>query len=68
MTDLDVWISQAEAARLRRVSPQAISELVKKGRFRTLEIGGKLLVHREDVVKYRRRKGGRPRKDRTDDS
>jgi excisionase family DNA binding protein len=53
-TDLDasLWISQSEAARLRSVSRQAISNLVKKGRFRTLEIGGKVLVHRDDVESY----------------
>ena len=53
-TDLDTgsWISQSEAARLRAVSRQAIALLVKKGRFRTLEIGGKVLVHRKDVELY----------------
>jgi len=30
-----------EAARLRRVSRQAIADLMKKNRFRTLKIGGK---------------------------
>jgi excisionase family DNA binding protein len=53
-TDLDsvLWISQAEAARLRSVSRQAIAALVKKGRFRTLKIGGKVLVHRQDVEAF----------------
>jgi excisionase family DNA binding protein len=53
-TDLDTesWISQSEAARLRSVSRQAIASLVKKGRFRTLEIGGKVFVHRKDVESY----------------
>ena len=54
------WISQAEAAELRRVSRQAISQLVQKGRFRTLEIGGRMLVHREDVMNFEPEKGGRP--------
>lgn len=43
------WISQADAARLRGVSRQAISKLVQKGRLRTLTIGGHVLVHRDDV-------------------
>lgn len=53
-TDLDsvLWISQSEAARLRAVSRQAIAALVKKGRFRTLKIGGKVLVRREDVEAF----------------
>jgi hypothetical protein len=53
-TDLGAgsWISQSEAARLRSVSRQAIALLVKKKRFRTLDIGGKLLVHRKDVESY----------------
>lgn len=44
------WISQADAARLRGVSRQAISKLVQKGRLRTLTIGGHTLVHRDDVL------------------
>jgi len=44
------WISQADAARLRGVSRQAISKLVQKGRLRTLTIGGHVLVHRDDVL------------------
>jgi len=39
--DPSAWISQTEAARLRRVSRQAIADLMKKNRFRTLKIGGK---------------------------
>jgi len=50
------WLSQADAARLRGVSRQAISKLVRKGRLRTLTIGGYVLVHRDDVI---RRKTGR---------
>jgi excisionase family DNA binding protein len=50
--DLSLWISQSEAARWRSVSRQAISNLVKKGRFRTLNIGGKVLVHRQDVESF----------------
>ncbi|MFQ5572220.1 MAG: helix-turn-helix domain-containing protein [Rhodothermales bacterium] len=56
----DDWLSQAEAAELRGVSRQAIFQLVQKGRFRTLEIGGRTLVHRDDVLNFEPDKGGRP--------
>ncbi|MEL6445875.1 MAG: helix-turn-helix domain-containing protein [Bacteroidota bacterium] len=58
--DPEDWISQAEAADLRGVSRQAISQLVQKGRFRTLDIGGRTLLLREDVQGYEPDKGGRP--------
>jgi excisionase family DNA binding protein len=56
------WISQAEAARVRGVSPQAIGRLVNKGRFRTLQIGGRVLLDRRDVENYKPKRTGRPRK------
>ena len=46
------WISQAEAARLRKVSRQAISLLVKKGRLPVLKIGGRVFVHRKEVEEF----------------
>ncbi len=54
------WISQAEAARLRGVSRQAIARLVKRGRLRVLKIGGRLLVRREDVERFIPEQPGRP--------
>ena len=56
------WISQAEAARIRGVSRQAIARLIKKGRFRVLAIAGKTLLKRADVTSYEREQPGRPRK------
>jgi excisionase family DNA binding protein len=56
------WISQAEAARIRNVSRQAIARLIKKGRFQVLKIGGKVLVRRSDVTTYEPEQPGRPRK------
>lgn len=56
------WISQAEAARIRRVSRQAISRLIKKGRFHILKIGGKVLLKRSEVKAYEPEQPGRPRK------
>jgi len=55
------WISQAEAARLRGVTRQAIARLVKRERLRTLEIGGHTLVHRADVESFEPHPAGRPR-------
>jgi excisionase family DNA binding protein len=50
--DASQWISQAEAARLRGVSRQAIAELVRRGRFKTLSIGGKTLLRRSEVEEF----------------
>jgi excisionase family DNA binding protein len=58
----DDWISQAEAARIRGVSRQAISRLIQKGRFKTLEIGGRVLVKKSEVDAFEPEQPGRPRK------
>jgi len=58
----DKWVSQSDAARIRDVSPQAIGRLVNKGRFRTLRIGGRVLLDRREVQTYKPRQKGRPRK------
>lgn len=64
--DANEWISQAEAARLRGVSRQAIAILVKKGRLPILKIGGRLLVRRKDVESFRPEPAGRPPNDAID--
>jgi hypothetical protein len=56
------WVSQSEAARIRGVTPQAIENLMKKGRFRTLSIGGRALLDRREVENYEPKRTGRPRK------
>jgi excisionase family DNA binding protein len=58
------WISQAEAARIRGVSPQAIARLIQKGRFKPLEIGGRLLLRRTEVENYQVKPPGRPKNQR----
>jgi excisionase family DNA binding protein len=58
------WISQAEAARLRGVSREAIYNLVKKNRFTTFRIGDKTLINREDVENYQPQPSGRKPKKR----
>ena len=45
---------------MRGVSRQAIARLIKKGRFRILEIGGKILLRREDIKAYQPEAPGRP--------
>jgi excisionase family DNA binding protein len=56
----DDWISQAEAARLRGVSRQAIARLIKRGRVGVLKIGGRLLVRRQDIEQFEPEPPGRP--------
>ena len=58
----DDWISQAEAARLRQVSRQAISKLVRGNRLRTIEVGGHVLIRREDIKNFAPKKAGRPKR------
>lgn len=60
LDETEEWISQAEAARLRKVSRQAISMLVKKGRLPVLKIGGRVFVHRKEVQEFIPEPGGRP--------
>ena len=58
---LSEWMSQAEAARLRQVTRQAIAKLVKKGRLRSAKVGGHILVNRGDVESFEPRLPGRPK-------
>jgi excisionase family DNA binding protein len=58
----DDWISQAEAARLRGVTRQAVARLIKRQRVATLKIGGRLLIKRKDIEEFKPDKGGRPPK------
>lgn len=55
------WISQAEAARLRKVSRQAISKLIRNRRLRYMQIGGHILVNRFDVENFQPLEPGRPK-------
>lgn len=60
--DSDELITQAEAARLRKVSLPSINELVRRGRLRSAERYGKTLVYRSEVLAFRPEKGGRGKK------
>ena len=60
LLDAGEWISQAEAARIRGVSRQAIARLVKKGRLEVWSVGGRELVRRTEVEQFVPEPGGRP--------
>jgi len=60
--DIGEWISQAEAARIRGVSKQAIAKLISRKRLSAREIGGRKLVRRSEVEAFVPMPIGRPRK------
>jgi len=51
-------IRQATAAKLRGVAPEAISDLIKRGRLRSVVIDGVPHVYRSEVLKFERQKPG----------
>jgi excisionase family DNA binding protein len=56
MSDL---ISQADAARLRGVSRAAIRDLIRRGRIRSIAIGGRELVFQSEIESFEKEKPGR---------
>jgi len=54
-------ISQAEAARLRGVTRAAIQDLVRRGRIRSIDVGGRALVYRSEIANYEQGEPGRPK-------
>jgi predicted DNA-binding protein YlxM (UPF0122 family) len=50
--DLADYISQAEAARIRGVSKQAIADLISRGRLTTVNIADRTLVLRSEVETF----------------
>jgi hypothetical protein len=57
------YISQAEAARIRGVSNQAIADLIRRGRLTTVSVAGRTLVLRSEVEAFvPKPKLGRPPK------
>lgn len=58
-TNDDELITQSEAAQLREVTVAAISALVQRGRLRSVERFGKVLVYRGEVMAFEREKPGR---------
>jgi hypothetical protein len=64
--DVADLVTQAEAAEIRGVSRAAITDLVKRGRLRTVELFGKKLVYRSEIEnfapEYKGWPKGKPRK------
>lgn len=60
-SDLNDLITQAEAARIRGVTREAIYGLVLRGKLTVVEIGGQKFVRRSEVETYTPEVGGRPR-------
>ncbi len=51
-------ISQAEAARIRGVTRAAIRDLIRRERLRSVAIGGRELVYRNEVEAFEKDKPG----------
>lgn len=67
--DMADLITQAEAARIRGVTPASIAELVTRGRLRHVQMFGKRLVFRSEVEAFEREHKGWPKgKPRKQDS
>jgi len=58
--ELEDLITQAEAARMRNVSREAIYGLVARRKLNVVEIGGQKFVRRSEVESYTPEIGGRP--------
>lgn len=58
--DPSSWISQAEAARIRGVTRQAMHRLIQRGKLSTLEVGGHVLVSRAEIEAFQPGEAGRP--------
>jgi predicted DNA-binding protein YlxM (UPF0122 family) len=59
--DMSDLITQAEAAEMRGVSRAAITDLVKRGRLRTVEMFGKKLVYRSEITNFEKEHKGWPK-------
>jgi hypothetical protein len=46
------WISQAEAARIRGVSQQAIANLIRRGRLTAITVAGRMVVLCSEVESF----------------
>ncbi len=63
--DMADLISQAEAARMRGVTRAAIQDLVRRGRIRSVSVGGRALVYRSEIEGYEQGEPGRPKSNRS---
>jgi hypothetical protein len=46
------WVSFGETARIWNMDRRSVKQRVRKGHFRTLELNGRTLIDREDVLKH----------------
>jgi predicted DNA-binding protein YlxM (UPF0122 family) len=60
--NLENYISQVEAARMRGVSKQAIADLIRRGRLTTVKVADRNLVLRSEVEGFVAQPNGRPPK------
>ncbi len=56
--DITDLITQTEAAQLRGVRQSSLNSLVSRGRLRSVEMFGKRLVYRSEVLAFERMKTG----------
>jgi predicted DNA-binding protein YlxM (UPF0122 family) len=56
--DASKWLSLTEAATLLRISPQAVSDLIRRRRLRTMVVGDKTLVQRASANKFKSKARG----------
>ena len=54
-------ITPAEAARMRGVTRSAITDLMRRGRLRIIEVGGRPFLSRAEVERFTPEITGRPR-------
>jgi hypothetical protein len=59
--DPDDLITQTEAAEIRGVAVQSISDLIRRGKLKTVTIGKRKFLLRSEVEKFKPSKGGRPK-------
>ena len=55
------WVSISEAARLRGVTRQAVSKLVKLGRLESVRVAGRMLVNKQEALAFEPKPAGRPK-------
>jgi hypothetical protein len=63
--NIENYISQAQAARIRAVTRQAIADLIKRGRLSGVRLAGRTLVLRSEVETFIELAKGRPFKNAT---
>jgi excisionase family DNA binding protein len=59
---MDDLITPAEAARVRNVTRSAITDLLKRGRLQSVEVGGRRFLRRKEVENFAPEITGRPPK------